>query len=210
MTQHFQIHPENPQKRLIRQVVEALQKGAVIAYPTDSVYALGCQIGNVQAQERIRQIRQLNQHHNFTLMCRDLADLAIYAHADSGQFRLLKAYTPGPYTFILEATKEVPRLLSHPNRKTIGLRIPENTVALALLEELNQPFLSVSLIMPETVIPLADPNEIYAQLKNKIDILVDGSFGHLEPTTVVDLTAVEPQVIRKGRGDPTPFIHILR
>lgn len=206
MTQRMQIHPETPQKRLLRQVVEAIQKGAVIAYPTDSAYALGCQIGDKTALARIRQIRQLDEHHNFTLMCRDLSDLATYARVDSSVFRLLKAHTPGPYTFILEATKEVPKRLQHPHRKTIGLRVPENTVALALLEELNQPLMSVTLIMPEELVPLVDPDNIYTRLHNKIDILVDGGACHLEPTTVVDLTSDEPRIIRKGRGDPTPFL----
>jgi tRNA threonylcarbamoyl adenosine modification protein (Sua5/YciO/YrdC/YwlC family) len=205
MTQRFVIHPDSPQKRLVRQVAEALQRDAVIVYPTDSSYALGCMIGNKAAQERIRKIRQLDENHNFTLMCRDLSELASFAYVDTSLFRFLKAYTPGPYTFILEASKEVPRRLQHPKRKTIGLRIPDNLTAQSILEELNQPMLSSTLIMPGEEMPLGDPDEIYSRLLNQIDILVDGGSLDLEPTTVVDLMEGVPNVIRKGKGDTSAF-----
>ena len=205
MTQRLQVHPENPQKRLIHQVVEGLNKGNVIAYPTDSAYALGCHLGDNKAMERIRRIRRLDQNHNFTLICRDLSELATYARVDNSVFRFLKAYTPGPYTFILEASREVPRRLQHPKRKTIGLRVPENTIALAILEELNQPLMSVTLIMPGEDSPLADPDDIYDRLHGQIDVLVDGGVCGIEPTTVVDLVEGVPQVVRKGRGDIAGF-----
>lgn len=205
MTQVLQIHPQNPQQRLIRQVVEAIKKGAVIAYPTDSGYALGCAIGNKAAQERIRAIRHLDEHHNFTLMCRDLSELATYAHVTTPIFRTLKAHTPGAYTFILEATKEVPKRLQHPKRKTIGLRVPDHAITLALLQELNETLMSVSLILPDGELTLADPQIIEEELHGKIELLVDGGTCSIEPTTVVDLSGESPQLIRRGKGDPTPF-----
>lgn len=205
MTQRLNIHPKNPQLRLIRDVIKWLENGAVIAYPTDSAYALGCQIGNKEAQERIRKIRQLDKQHDFTLMCRDLSDISTYAQIDTALFRVLKANTPGAYTFILKATKEVPKRLQHPKRKTIGLRIPENEVTQAILKEMGQPLMSVTLIMPKEELPLANPDEIWARLEGKIDVLVDGGSCSLEPTTVVDLVSGEPRIVRQGRGDPKPF-----
>lgn len=200
MSQFFSIHPENPQLRLIRQAVEIVRAGGVIVYPTDSAYALGCQIGDKKALDRIRQIRQLDKHHNFTLMCRDLSELSAYAKVDNQVFRLLKTYTPGPYTFILDATAEVPRRLMHPKRKTIGLRVPGNPIALALLEELGEPLMSVTLIMPMDEYPLTDPYDIRDTLEHHVDLIVDGGYCGLEATTVVDLSGDVPQVTRQGVG----------
>jgi tRNA threonylcarbamoyl adenosine modification protein (Sua5/YciO/YrdC/YwlC family) len=206
VTQRFYIHPQSPQQRLISQTVAALQKGCVIAYPTDSAYALGCQLDDKEAQERIRRIRELDEKHYFTLVCRDLSEVASYAQVDNPVFRLLKAHTPGPYTFILLATHEVPRRLLNPKRKTVGLRVPENTIALAILEELQQPLLSVTLVLPGDEHPLADPDEIYERLDGKIDILVDGGPCQVEMTTIVDLMSGTPQVLRVGRGSIEAFI----
>lgn len=200
MSQFFSIHPENPQLRLIRQAVEIVRAGGVIVYPTDSAYALGCQIGDKKALDRIRQIRQLDKHHNFTLMCRDLSELSAYAKVDNQVFRLLKTYTPGPYTFILDATAEVPRRLMHPKRKTIGLRVPGNPIALALLEELGEPLMSVTLIMPTDEYPLTDPYDIRDTPEHHVDLIVDGGYCGLEATTVVDLSGEVPQVTRQGVG----------
>ncbi|PHS76077.1 L-threonylcarbamoyladenylate synthase [Porticoccus sp.] len=200
MSQFFSIHPENPQLRLIRQAVEIVRAGGVIVYPTDSAYALGCQIGDKKALDRIRQIRQLDKHHNFTLMCRDLSELSAYAKVDNQVFRLLKTYTPGPYTFILDATAEVPRRLMHPKRKTIGLRVPGNPIALALLEELGEPLMSVTLIMPTDEYPLTDPYDIRDTLEHHVDLIVDGGYCGLEATTVVDLSGDVPQITRQGVG----------
>lgn len=200
MSQFFSIHPENPQLRLIRQAVEIVRAGGVIVYPTDSAYALGCQIGDKKALDRIRQIRQLDKHHNFTLMCRDLSELGAYAKVDNQVFRLLKTYTPGPYTFILDATAEVPRRLMHPKRKTIGLRVPGNPIALALLEELGEPLMSVTLIMPADEYPLTDPYDIRDTLEHHVDLIVDGGYCGLEATTVVDLSGEVPRVTRQGVG----------
>jgi len=206
VTQRLQIHPENPQARLVQQVTEALHKGAVIAYPTDSAYALGCRIGDKDALERIRQIRQVDKNHNFTLVCRNLSEISTYARVNTSIFRLLKAYTPGAYTFILEANKEVPKRLQHPKRNTIGLRIPDNKIAQAILTELNQPLLSVTLILPNEELPLADPEDIDERLHGQIDFLIDGGACSLEPTTVVDLVSGVPELIRQGKGDVTPFL----
>lgn len=174
MSQFFQIHPENPQPRLVKQAVEIVRQGGVIVYPTDSSYALGCRIGEKPAVDRIRRIRQLDDKHNFTLVCRDLSELGVYAKVDTGLFRLLKAHTPGPYTFILSATREVPRMLLHPKRRTIGLRVPNCPIARALLEELGEPLMSVSLIMPGSGEPLNDPYEMRQVLEHQVDLIVDG------------------------------------
>jgi len=200
MSQFFSIHPENPQHRLVRQAVEILRKGGVIVYPTDSAYALGCHVGDKKALDKIRQIRRLDKNHNFTLMCRDLSELSVYAKVNNQMFRSLKAHTPGPYTFILEATSEVPRRLMHPKRKTIGLRVPENAIALALLEDLGEPIMSVTLIMPGDEYPLTDPYDIRDLLEHQVDLVVEGGYCGLEPTTVVDLTGEAPEVIRQGVG----------
>ncbi len=201
MSQFFQIHAETPQTRLVRQAVEMLRGGAVIVYPTDSGYALGCCIGDKDALERIRQIRRLDDRHNFTLVCRDLSEIAVYAKVDNASYRLMKALTPGPYTFILPATREVPRRLQHPKRKTIGLRIPDNAIAQALLAELGKPLMSTTLILPGDDLPLSDPYEFRNTLEKQVDLIIDGGYGDLESTTVIDLVDGVPAVIRKGKGD---------
>lgn len=205
MAQFFQIHPENPQVRLVRRAVEILLGGGVIVYPTDSSYAFGCQLGAKDAMERIRRIRQLDDKHNFTLVCRDLSEITTYAKIDNQAFRLLKALTPGPYTFIHEATKQVPRRLLHPRRKAIGIRVPDNVICRALLAELDQPILSTTLILPDDDRPLTDPEEMRERLDKLIDLVIDGGFCGLEPTTVVDMTADPPVVMRVGKGDATLF-----
>ena len=201
MSDYLSIHPENPQQRLIAKAAEIVRKGGVIVYPTDSVYAIGCHIGDKQAMDRIRSIRQLDKNHNFTLMCRDLSELASYARVDNSAFRSLKAQTPGPFTFILPATSEVPRRLMHPKRKTIGLRVPDSPIAQALLEELGEPMMSVTLIMPGDEYPLSDPYDIRAALEAHVDVLIDGGHCGLEPTTVVDMTGPVPEITRQGMGD---------
>jgi tRNA threonylcarbamoyl adenosine modification protein (Sua5/YciO/YrdC/YwlC family) len=205
MAQFFQIHPANPQTRLIRRSVEILLEGGVILYPTDSSYALGCQIGEKSAMERIRRIRRLDDKHNFTLVCRDLSEITTYARIDNQAFRLLKSLTPGPYTFIHEATKQVPRRLLHPRRKTIGIRVPDNEICRALLGEMDQPILSTTLILPEHDRPLTDPEEMRDLLDKQVDLIIDGGFCGLEPTTVVDMTTDPPSVTRIGKGDAGLF-----
>ncbi|GAB1232725.1 L-threonylcarbamoyladenylate synthase [Ferrigenium sp. UT5] len=205
MAQFFQIHPDNPNARLVRQAATLLREGAVIVYPTDSGYALGCHLEDKDAVTRIRQIRALDEQHHLTLVCRDLSELANYARVDNVQFRLLKNNTPGAYTFILAATKEVPRRLQHPKRSTIGVRIPDHPVALALLQELGEPLLSSTLILPGADFPLADVDEIRAALEQKVDLVIEGGVVGIEPTTVIDLTGASPQLLRAGRGDVTPF-----
>lgn len=205
MSQFFQIHPENPQLRLIHQAVEMIQKGSVVVFPTDSGYALGCHIGDKSALERIKQIRQLNDKHKFTLLCRDLSEIATYAKVDNSAYRAIKANTPGPYTFILNATREVPRRLMHPKRHTIGIRIPENPIALMLLEALNEPLMSTTLILPGDELPMMDPYDIRETLEHHVDLVIDGGYCGMEPTTVVHMTDDVPRVARVGRGDPAPF-----
>jgi tRNA threonylcarbamoyl adenosine modification protein (Sua5/YciO/YrdC/YwlC family) len=205
MSQYLYVHPHDPQPRLIKQAVGMIREGAVIAYPTDSAYALGCPIGNKSAMERIIRLRNLDEKHNFTLLCRDLSDIATYARVDNATYRLLKAYTPGAYTFILEATSDVPRRLMHPKRKTIGIRIPDHVICQALLAELNEPLLTSTLIIPGETDPLNDPEEIRDQIGNRLDLIIDGGTSSLESTTVVDLTGDTPHVARIGRGDPSPF-----
>lgn len=205
MSQFFDIHPETPQPRLIRQAVEIIRGGGLAVYPTDSAYALGCHIGDKRAVDRIRRIRDLDKHHNFTLLCRDLSELGTYARVENQVFRMLKANTPGPYTFILEATSEVPRRLVHTKRKTIGLRVPDNPIALALLEELGEPLMSVTLIMPGDELPLTDPHEIRHILEHQVDLIIEGGNCGLEPTTVVDMTSGVPALVRQGKGDFSPF-----
>lgn len=205
MSQSFYIHPDNPQMRLIQQAVNLVKNGGVIVYPTDSGYALGCQLENKTALERICQIRRLNDKHNFTLLCRDLSELSTYARVDNVAFRLLKNNTPGPYTFIFKGTKEVPRRLMNPKRKTIGIRIPDNRIALTLLEALGEPMMSTSLILPEQEITLADPFEIEDVIGHAVDgILHGGNLGET-PTTVVDFSDGDPVVVRYGSGDASPF-----
>lgn len=205
MSQFFQIHPENPQARLIRQAVDIIRAGGVVVYPTDSSYAVGCHIGDKSAVDRIRSLRRLDDKHNFTLVCSDLSQLGLFAKVDTAAFRLLKAHTPGPYTFILSATREVPRMLMHPKRRTIGLRVPQHPIAQALLAELGEPLMSVTLILPGESLPLSDPYEIREQIEHQVDLIIDGGYGGLEASTVVNLTEGEPQVTRVGCGDPAPF-----
>ena len=205
MSQFFQIHPDNPQARLVRQAADIVRGGGVIAYPTDSAYALGCLIGEKTAVDRIRQIRRLDDRHNFTLVCRDLSEIATYARVDNTVYRLIKAHTPGPYTFILRATSEVPRRLMHPKRRTVGLRVPDNAVAQALLAELRQPLMSVTLILPGDDLPLIDPYDIRQELERQVDLVIDGGYCGMEATTVVDLADDVPMVLRAGKGDPAPF-----
>ncbi len=205
MSQFFQIHPLNPQPRLVSLVVEQLRRGAVIVYPTDSAYALGCHIGDKAALDRIRAIRRLDVRHNFTLMCRDLSELSTYAQVDNASYRLLRTHTPGPYTFILRATPEVPRRLMHPKRKTIGMRVPDNAIALALLEALDEPIMSVTLSLPGEELPLNDPEDIRERLEHLVDVIVDGGSCGLEATTVIDLAGDAPEIIRRGKGDAAVF-----
>ncbi len=205
MSQFFQIHPETPQKRLVAQAVQILRQGGVIVYPTDSGYAIGCHLGDKQAADRIKRIRQLDDKHNFTLVCRDLSDIGTYAKVDNTQYRLLKAHTPGPYTFILDATSEVPRRLLHPKRKTIGLRVPDNNIVQALLGELGEPIMSSTLILPGEENPMTDPDEIRDKLEHELDLIIEGGFCGMEATTVVNMTGAVPEVTRVGKGDPAPF-----
>jgi tRNA threonylcarbamoyl adenosine modification protein (Sua5/YciO/YrdC/YwlC family) len=205
MAQFFQLHPVNPQVRLVRRSVEILLEGGIIVYPTDSSYALGCQLGERDAMERIRRIRQLDDKHNFTLVCRDLSEITTYAKIDNQAFRLLKSLTPGPYTFVHEATKQVPRRMLHPKRKAIGIRVPDNEICRALLAELDQPILSTTLILPGDEHPLTDPEEMRERLDKLVDLIIDGGFCGLDPTTVVDMIADPPQVVRVGKGDPSMF-----
>ncbi len=200
MSQYLEIHPDNPQRRLVEQAVQVIRRGGVAVYPTDSCYALGCAIGDKAAMERIRRIRQVDKNHHFTLMCRDLSEIATYAKVENDTFRLMKMLTPGPYTFILRATREVPRRLQHPKRKTIGIRVPDNAIALALLEAMGQPMLSSTLIMPDTDLPLTDPYQIRLRLEHEVDLVIDGGFCDIEPSTVIDMTTGLPQVIRRGKG----------
>lgn len=205
MSQYLTIHPESPQQRLIQQAIEVLKDGGVIAYPTDSSYALGCVMGNRRGIDRIRAIRNLDDKHNFTLVCRDLSQLGLFAKVDTQAFRLLKAHIPGPYTFILNGTREVPRMLMHPKRRTIGMRVPELPIAQALLAALGEPLMSVSLILPGETEPMNDPYEIREQLAHQVDLIIDGGFGGSEASTVVNMTGDEPEVVRVGAGDPAPF-----
>ncbi|WJW76648.1 L-threonylcarbamoyladenylate synthase [Thiohalobacter sp. IOR34] len=200
MSQFFEIHPDNPQPRLIRRAVEILRQGEVIAYPTDSSYALGCLIGDKAAMERIRRIRQLDDKHNFTLVCSDLGQISTYAKVDNSAFRLLKAFTPGPYTFIFKATHEVPRRLQHGRRKTIGIRIPDHPIAQALVAELGEPLMSSTLILPGAELPETDPWEIRERLEHELGLVIAGGSCSPEPTTVVDMTEGVPRILREGRG----------
>ena len=206
MSQFFAIHPENPQSRLVHQACEIIRRGGVVVYPTDSAYALGCHIGDKQALEVIRRIRQLDDDHNFTLVCRDLSELGTYARVDNAAYRLLKHATPGPFTFIMEATKEVPRRLLHPKRKSIGLRVPDNVIAQALLAELGEPLMSVTLIMPGDEYPMIDPYDIRESLEHHVDLVIDGGYCGMEPTSVIDMTGDSPTVIREGLGDISEFV----
>lgn len=202
---HLHIHPENPQARLITQAVERIRAGDVVVYPTDAAYAIGCQIGNKSAMERIAQIRGLGPKHQYAIMCCDLSDIATYAKVDNAMYRLLKNNTPAVTTFILPATSEVPKRLMHPKKKTIGLRIPSNPVAQALLKELGEPLLTSTLILPDQKDPLDDPYDIENQLGKRIDVLIDSGFGTLSTTSIVDLSGENPEIIRRGVGDVSAF-----
>jgi len=206
MNEYFQVHPDNPQGRIIKQTVQFLLRGAVIVYPTDSTYALGCHIGDKAALDRIRQIRQLSNKHNFTLTCSDLSSLSTYATVHNSAYRILRAYTPGPYTFILKATPEVPRRLMHPKRKTIGIRVPDHPVAQAILAELGEPIMSTSLILPGQEEQMTDPHEMRLKVGKLVDLIVDGGACGMESTTMIDLVEGVPQVVRVGKGDPEPFL----
>ncbi len=200
MSPLFQIHPDNPQQRLIRGAVDLLRAGGVIVYPTDSCYALGCHIGDKDALEQMRRIRQVDDKHYFTLMCRDMAEMATYANIDNVAYRLIKNLTPGPYTFILPAMKIVPKRLLHPTRKTVGVRVPDNAICQALLAELGEPILSTTLLLPGDGQSISDPYEIRDTIGNQVQLIIDGGFCGLEATTVVDLTGEMPEVMRKGKG----------
>ena len=202
---HLRVHPENPQPRLISQAVERIRAGDVVVYPTDAAYAIGCQIGNKNAMERISQIRGLGAKHQYAIICADLSDIATYAKVDNAMYRLLKNNTPAVTTFILPATSEVPRRLMHPNKKTIGLRIPSNPICRMLLKELGEPLLTSTLILPGHEDPLDDPYEIDLQLSKRIDVLIDGGLGTLSTTSIVDLSGDSPQIVRRGVGDVSAF-----
>jgi tRNA threonylcarbamoyl adenosine modification protein (Sua5/YciO/YrdC/YwlC family) len=205
MAQFFSIHPEHPQPRLIRQAAEIVRGGGLIALPTDSAYALGGHTGDARILERIRRIRGVDERHHFTLLVRDLSEIATYARVDNAQYRLLKATTPGPYTFILEGTRELPRRVLHPKRKTIGLRIPDHPVVAALLEELGEPLLTSTLLLPGEDLPLTDADEIRHRLEHSLDLVIEAGGCGPEATTVIDLTAGSPELVRAGRGSLAPF-----
>jgi tRNA threonylcarbamoyl adenosine modification protein (Sua5/YciO/YrdC/YwlC family) len=206
VSQFFSVHPENPQHRLIKNAVDIIHRGGVVIYPTDSGYALGCHLGDKRALERVCQIRQVDAKHNFTLLCRDLSEIAAYAQVNNESFRLLKANTPGAYTFIFKASKEVPKRLQNAKKKTIGIRVPDNAIAQALLEELSEPLMSASLILPDEEMPLFDPYDIRERLEKQVDAIIDGGPSPQQPTTVIDLSAEIAEIVREGSGDPSPFL----
>ena len=205
MSQYFELHPENPQLRLIRRAAEILRDGGLIVYPTDSCYALGCHIGDKDALDRIRRIRYADRHHHFTLVCRDLTEIAKYAKVENWQFRMLKAATPGPYTFLLPATRETPRRLQHEKRRTIGIRVPDHPVPMAILDELGEPIMSSTLILPGDEHPMTDGREIQERLYHFVDAVIDSGNCGLEPSSVIDLAGPAPAVVRRGKGDVTAF-----
>ena len=205
MSQFFYIHPDNPQTRLIKQACELIHSGEVVVYPTDSGYSIGCHMDDKNALEQICRIRQIGKDHNFTLMCRDMSELSEYARVDNAAFRMIKNNTPGPYTFILKATKEVPKRLQNPKRRTIGIRVPDNAIALASLEELGEPMMSTTLILPNEIVAESDPDEIRDKLEKQVGLIIHGGFLGEQPTTVVDLSEGEPVIIRQGSGDASPF-----
>lgn len=206
MSQIFAVHPDNPQARLLRQAISIIAEGGLIVYPTDSGYAFGCRLGCKSALERIKALRQLDKNHNMTMVTHDLSQLGAYARVSKPVYRMLKAFTPGAYTFILNATREVPRLMLHPKRKTLGLRVPENTIALALLECHAEPLMSSSLILPGAAAPMTEPEAIYDVLGNRVDLVINGGLCSHQPTTVVDFTGDIPVILRKGKGDIEPFV----
>ena len=200
MAQHVAIHPVDPQRRLVLQVVEQLNAGAVIAYPTDSSYALGCHMGDKQAMARIRRLRGFDDRHHMTLLCRDLSEISVYAKVDNRQYRMLRAATPGPYTFVLKATHETPRRLQDAKRKTVGIRVPDHNICQALLDVLGEPLMTCTALLPGDELPLSDPDDVLAQLDNEVDVIVDGGACSVEPTTIVDMSGDLPEIIRKGQG----------
>ena len=201
LSQYFSVHPTHPQQRLLKQAAEIVARGGLVVYPTDTSYALGCQIGDKSALERVRQIRRLDKHHDLTLVCRDLSELGTYARVDNVAYRILKRLTPGPYTFLLPATREVPRRLVHPKKKTIGLRVPDNPITLGLLEALGEPMMTTTLRLPGDELPLVDPEEMRERLEHLVDVVIDGGIGGIESTTVVDLTVSGGEVVRQGAGE---------
>lgn len=205
MTEYFKIHPVNPQHRLLERAASMVREGAVIVYPTDSSYALGWHIGDKSALERVRRVRQTERDHDFTLVCRDLSAIANYARVDNWAYRLLRSLTPGPYTFILRATHEVPKRLQDPKRRSIGIRVPGNTIAQALLDELGEPIMSSTLLLPGEEIPLTDPEEIKDRLQKAVDLVLDGGSGGVEPTSVLDLSRDGVSILRRGKGDVSAF-----
>jgi tRNA threonylcarbamoyl adenosine modification protein (Sua5/YciO/YrdC/YwlC family) len=205
MSQFLQIHPESPQPRLIAQAVQVIRKGGVVVYPTDSGYALGCHLGDKQSVNKIRRIRGLSEKHNFTLICRDLSELGTYAQVDNSAYRLLRSHTPGPYTFILKATSEVPKRLMQAKRRTIGLRVPDNAITQALLAHLDEPLMSVTMMLPGETLPLTDPYDIKQTLEHELDLIIDGGFCGMEPTSIIDLVEGTPEIIRRGQGDVSDF-----
>ncbi|WP_323140680.1 L-threonylcarbamoyladenylate synthase [Massilia phyllosphaerae] len=205
MTQYFEIHPVDPQQRLIRQAAQLIQSGGIAAVPTDSAYSLVCRLDDKAAVEKLRRIRGVDDKHHLTLLVRDLSEIATYARVDNRQYRQLKSALPGPYTVILEATKEVPRRLSHPSRKTIGVRVPENPILLALLEEVGEPLIGTTLQLPGDDHMLSDPEEVRERLDKQIEVVIDGGAGTLEPTTIIDLSGADAVLLREGRGDPAVF-----
>ncbi|MEN8777980.1 MAG: L-threonylcarbamoyladenylate synthase [Glaciecola sp.] len=206
MSQFFYIHPDNPQARLIKQAVELIKQGEVVVYPTDSGYSIGCQMDNKSALEQVCRIRELDKTHNFTLMCRDVSELSDYARVDNVAFRILKNNTPGPYTFVFKATKEVPKRLQNPKRKTIGIRVPDNPIALAILEELGEPMMSTTLILPGETTAESDPEAIREQLERRVGLIIHGGYLGEHPTTVIDLSEGEVVILREGSGDISPFV----
>ena len=205
MSQFFVLHPTHPEPRLIKRAVDIVRQGGLIAYPTDSCYALGCHIGDKTAMERIRRIRGVDERHQFTLVCRDLSEIGTFAKVDNTQYRLLKANTPGAYTFIFKATRELPRRLAHPKRATIGVRVPDNLVAMALLAELGEPMLSSTLMLPDAVEPLNDAEAIRGALEHQLDVILDGGACGIEPTSIIDLSQDDPTLVRRGKGDVSVF-----
>ncbi|WJG10851.1 L-threonylcarbamoyladenylate synthase [Aliiglaciecola sp. LCG003] len=205
MSQYFYIHPDNPQQRLLRQACEIIRSGGVVVYPTDSGYAIGCQMDDKNALEQLCRIRQIGKDHNFTLMCRDMSELSIYARVDNTAFRLIKNNTPGPYTFILKATKEVPKRLQNPKRKTIGIRVPNNAIALQLLEELGEPLMSTTLILPGETQAEFDPDDIRDKLERQVELIINGGYLGEQPTTVIDMSEGDVVIIREGSGDSSVF-----
>jgi len=201
MSQYFQIHPENPQYRLIKQAVDIINQGGVVIYPTDSSYAIGCRLDDKKSAERIRDIRGLGKEHNFTLVCKDLSEISQYAIVDNMNYRLIKSITPGAYTFVLKASREVPKRIQNPKRKTIGIRIPDNAITQSLLEELREPIMSSTLILPDDGLPMTDPYQIRLALEQKVDLIIDGGYSGHDPTTVIDLMEDRPVILREGQGD---------